>query len=145
MIEGSRRQNRRGTKRIPTMNQVNLGSEFGEKHRLLTRGIAPADHTDRDVPIKGPITGSARRQTVTLHPFLVGQAKPFGRRATGNNHALRFQPFAVDLETMKILTGLEFVDFGVPEACAKFLRLPVHVHNQLRAIDPVGKSREILD
>src|ERR1700740_3333864 len=145
MIEGSRRQNRRGTKQIPAMNKVNFGTEFGQKHCPLTRGIASADDTDRDVPVKGPITGSARSQTVTLHPFLVGQAEPFGRRATGNNHALRFQPFAVDLETMKILTGLEFVDFGVPEASAKFLRLPVHVHNQLRAIDPVGKSWEVFD
>src|ERR1700733_1589111 len=127
------------------MNQVNVGSKFGQKHRLLTSGVAPADHTDRDIPIKSPVASCARSQAVTLEPFLIRQPKPLSGRATRHNQALRFQPLAVDLETVKVRAGFEFVDFSVAEASAEFLRLPVHVHDQLRAINPVGKSGEILD
>src|SRR6201987_4984948 len=103
------------------MNQVNLGSEFGQKHRLLTRGVAPAYHTDRNVSLKGPIASVTRSHTVPLHSFLFRQPEPLGRGAAGNNQALRFQPFAVDLETMNIRAGFECVDFSVPETGAKFL------------------------
>src|ERR1700678_479025 len=127
------------------MNQVNVGSKLGQKHRLLTRGVAPADHTDRDVSIERPIASRARSQAVTLQPFLICQPEPLSGRATGHNQTLRFQPLAVDLETVKVSAGFEFVDLSVAETSAKFLRLPVHVHDQLRAINPVGESGEILD
>ncbi len=36
-------------------------------------------------------------------------------------------------------------DFSIAEPGAEFLRLFMHIHNQLRSIDTVRKSREILD
>jgi len=46
---------------------------------------------------------------------------------------------------MIIRARLEFVDFGVLEASAKFLGLPVHVHNELRTIDALRKPGKILN
>jgi hypothetical protein len=40
---------------------------------------------------------------------------------------------------------LKFFDFGIAEPGAEFLRLFMHIHNQLRSVDTVRKSREILD
>src|SRR5260221_4774739 len=41
--------------------------------------------------------------------------------------------------------GFKFFKFGVTEPSAEFFRLFMHVHDQLRSVDAIRKSGEILD
>ena len=66
------------------------------------------------------------------------------RRATGDDERLRFQPFVVRLDPNMAVARFEIRYFGVRKAGPKFLGLFMHVHDQLRAIDPFGKSRIVL-
>ena len=77
--------------------------------------------------------------------FFVFQAQPLGRGTAGDDDAFRFDPISVDLEPMMSFGGFKFFELGVHEPSDEFLRLFVHIHDQLRPVNAIGKSREILD
>ncbi len=77
--------------------------------------------------------------------LLVFQAQPFGGSAASDNNASRFDPFSIDLHSMILFAGFKFFKFGVAEPGAEFFRLFMHVHDQLRSVDTVRESGEILD
>ncbi len=76
---------------------------------------------------------------------LVLESKVARRSATRDNERLRLQPFVVGFDADMIVTRLEIGCFRVRKVRTEFLRLFVHVNDQLRTVDPVGKSRIIFD
>ena len=57
---------------------------------------------------------------------------------------LRLQPFVIRLDPQGAIAHLEIGHFRVGKTGAEFLRLRVHVHDQLRAVDAFGKAGKIL-
>ena len=76
--------------------------------------------------------------------FFILQSEIPRRRATGDDECLCFQPFIIRFNANMAVARLEIRHFGIRETSAKLLSLFVHIHDQLRAVDPVGKSRVIL-
>jgi hypothetical protein len=73
------------------------------------------------------------------------QAQPFGRGAASDDDASCLDPFSVNLEPMMPLGGFKFFELGVPEPGTEFFRLFMHIHDQLRPVDAIRKTGEILD
>ena len=68
------------------------------------------------------------------------QSEISGRRAAGDDKCPRLQPFIVRFDPDMLVARIEIGYFRVGKPGAKFLGLSVHVQNQLRSIDSVGKS-----
>jgi hypothetical protein len=71
--------------------------------------------------------------------LLVVQSEISGRGAAGDDERPRLEPFIVSFNPDMLVARIEIGHFRVRKPGAKFLGLPVHVQNQLRSIDSVGK------
>src|SRR5216110_3142338 len=61
------------------------------------------------------------------------------RGAAGDNERSRIQPFIIGFDPDMLVARIEIGHFRVGKPGAKFLGLSVHVQNQLRPLDSVGK------
>src|ERR1043166_2424894 len=86
------------------------------------------------------VASGAGGQAVTDQLFFVGEPEISRRRAAGDNECPRLEPFIVGLEPDMLVARFQVGHFRVRKTGPKFLGLPVHVQNQLRPIDSVGKT-----
>ena len=75
--------------------------------------------------------------------FLILQIEPSGRGAAGDDEGLGLDPCTINLEAVAMLAGLEILQRAVLETRAEFLRLRVHVHDEIRAVDALGEAGKI--
>ena len=67
------------------------------------------------------------------------QSEISGRGAAGDDERPRIQPFIIGFDPDMLVARIEIGHFRVGKPGAKFFGLSVHVQNQLRPIDSVGK------
>ena len=79
-----------------------------------------------------------------FEPALLLEAEPLRRSAAGDNHRLGVHWLAVDMETIVTVQRLECAHLCILEFGAEFFGLPMHVHDQLRAVDSLGETGKIL-
>ena len=73
----------------------------------------------------------------------IPECDPGSRRA--QVEYFRFQPFVIRLDANVLVAQFEIRHLRVRKTGAEFFGLFVHVHDQLRAVDPVRKSWVIFD
>jgi hypothetical protein len=137
-------QDAAGTKGVPTMNQMDFGSESGHEQPFVECRIATADHGDLHLPEKRRITGGAIGNTPTRQPFLTGHAQPPILGAGGQNNGTR-QEVNVTHDDPKAALGRLYLRHPFS---AKFSTVPfcllAHRLGQLIAVDAVRLARVVL-
>src|SRR6266404_2422530 len=122
------------------MNQINFRGETGQKKRFLGRRIAATDHAYRNVFVKRAVARRARRQPVTDEFLFIFETEIACRSATRDDERLRLEPLVVGFDANMTVARLEIGCFRVRKPRAEFLRLFVHVDDQLRTVDPIWES-----
>src|ERR1700686_3310676 len=144
MVQGALGHDLGRPERASPMNQEDFRGKPSEKYRFLGRGVPPADHANRHIPVKRPVASRAGGHPMPFEFALLLEAEPFRRSATGDNHRLGVDWFAVDMETIVAVQRLECAYLSILEFGAEFFGLPMHVHDQLRAADSLGETGKIL-
>ena len=77
--------------------------------------------------------------------LLIRQSQPFCRRAGSDDQRARLVPFAIDIDTKRRHLEIGFEHRAVHVFGPELLGLLLHVLDQVGAVYPARKSREIFD
>ena len=135
-----------GTQGIPAVHDRDLRREAGQEGRLFDRGVATADDGDVLVLKEEAVACRAPRHAAARQPALVGKTDLTVRGAHRQDYGASAIRLAVSCHDRLNGAGEVDVRCVVPfDLGAELLGLPLHVFHELRAEDPRGESREVLD
>lgn len=133
---------------VAPVHEIDFGGEPGEIRGLLTGGVAAADHHERLVAKhrQGAVTGGAVGDPFFLELGLAFQSEMPVAGAAGDNHRLRLDLLAVDREFERLAAEIDRLNRAAKlDLRPETLGLLLHLHHQLRAVDALRESGEILN
>ena len=130
----------------PAVDDRQVVGELGDEDRVLHRRVAAADHDHVLALEEGAVADAAGRDAVAAELDLARDPEALGLGAHRQDHGLRevlvvADPDAVDAAVGELDPGRVVGD----EAGAEALGLVAELLHQLRAHDPLGEARVVLD
>ena len=134
-----------GPELVAAVEEVDLRGEAGQVERLLDGRVAAPDHGDRLVAEEEAVAGGARRDAVSAEPLLGRQAEPDRRGAGRDDDGLAAVLGAARPRPEGAAGEVDAVGVDVDDARPEALGLLAEAEHQLRALDPFGEARVVLD
>ena len=127
------------------MHERHLVAEAREEQGLLERGVPAADDDDVLVPEEGSVACRAGRHAASLQPLLGLDPEPAGGRAGGDDDRPRAVLLVLDPDAERPLREVDPGHVVGDEFGAEALGLVPELGHHLRAHDPIGVARVVLD
>src|SRR4051794_15857244 len=134
----------RSPQRVASVDQRDLVREPGEERRLLDRGVAATHHGDVLAAEEETVTGGAGGDAVAHQPRLVRQPEHAVRRPHRQDHRASAVDVSADVNRLHVAGQLELGRVVGDELGAEPLRLLAHVVHQVRALDAIDETGEVL-
>ncbi len=135
----------RRAQRVAAVNHGDLGGELRQVDRLFHRGVAAADHGDRQSLEEEPVAGRAGRDAAARQLLVDAEIEPLRRRAGRDDQRVRDVPGLVDVDDERALRQVDRRDVALDDLGAEALGLRAQLLHQVGPHDAVAVAGPVLD
>jgi hypothetical protein len=145
IVHGAVDHDLRGAELVAPVHDRDLARELREEGRLLHRRVAAAHDQQLPVAEEEAVAGGAAAHAASAERVLAGHGQPLGAGTGADDDAVRAILVVAGPDAERPLGQVDPGGALVQELCLEPLRLLLHLLHQLRAQDPVGEARVVLD